>query len=51
MQISTIHSFCLDFLKNNGVVTNLFDDDSGEKKRLIIQKYKHILGFKNESFF
>lgn len=36
MQISTIHSFCLDFLKNNGIVTNLFDDDSGEKKRLII---------------
>ena len=50
MQISTIHSFCFDFLKKNGVVTNLFDDDSGEKKRLIIQKYKHVLGFKNEYF-
>ncbi len=48
MQISTIHSFCLDFLKNNGVATNLFDDDSGEKKRLFIKKYKYILGFKNE---
>lgn len=50
MQISTIHSFCLDFLKNNGIVTNLFDDDSGEKKRLIIQKYKSVLGFKNEFY-
>lgn len=50
MQISTIHSFCLDFLKNNGIVTNLFDDDSGEKRRLFIQKYKYKLGFKNEFY-
>lgn len=48
MQISTIHSFCLDFLKKRGNVTNLIDDDSGEKRRLFIQKYKYKLGFKNE---
>lgn len=50
MQISTIHSFCLDFLKKRGNVTNLIDDDSGEKRRLFIQKYKYKLGFKNESY-
>ncbi|WP_299523521.1 ATP-dependent DNA helicase [uncultured Methanobrevibacter sp.] len=50
MHISTIHSFCFDFLKNRGTVTNLFDDDSGEKKRLFIQKYKYELGFKNEFY-
>ena len=50
MQISTIHSFCLDFLKKRGNVTNLIDDDSGEKRRLFIQKYKYNLGFKNEFY-
>lgn len=50
MQISTIHSFCLDFLKKSGNVTNLIDDDSGEKRRLFIQKYKYKLGFKNEFY-
>lgn len=50
MQISTIHSFCLDFLKKRGNVTNLIDDDSGEKRRLFIQKYKYKLGFKNEFY-
>ena len=50
MQISTIHSFCLDFLKKRGNVTNLIDDDSGEKIRLFIQKYKYKLGFKNEFY-
>lgn len=50
MQISTIHSFCLDFLKKRGNVTNLSDDDSGEKRRLFIQKYKYKLGFKNEFY-
>ncbi|MBS6826583.1 MAG: ATP-dependent helicase [Methanobrevibacter smithii] len=49
MQISTIHSFCLDFLKKRGNVTNLIDD-SGEKRRLFIQKYKYKLGFKNEFY-
>lgn len=50
MQISTIHSFCLDFLKKRGNVTNLIDDDSGEKRMLFIQKYKYKLGFKNEFY-
>lgn len=50
MQISTIYSFCLDFLKKRGNVTNLIDDDSGEKRRLFIQKYKYKLGFKNEFY-
>ena len=50
MQISTIHSFCLDFLKKRGNVTNLIDDDSGEKRRLFIQKYEYKLGFKNEFY-
>lgn len=50
MQISTIHSFCLDFLKKRCNVTNLIDDDSGEKRRLFIQKYKYKLGFKNEFY-
>lgn len=50
MQISTIHSFCLDFLKKRGNVTNLIDDDSGEKRRLFIQIYKYKLGFKNEFY-
>lgn len=50
MHISTIHSFCLDFLKKRGNVTNLIDDDSGEKRRLFIQKYKYKLGFKNEFY-
>ena len=50
MQISTIRSFCLDFLKKRGNVTNLIDDDSGEKRRLFIQKYKYKLGFKNEFY-
>lgn len=50
MQISTIHSFCIDFLKKRGNVTNLIDDDSGEKRRLFIQKYKYKLGFKNEFY-
>lgn len=50
MHISTIHSFCLDFLKKRGNVTNLIDDDSGEKRMLFIQKYKYKLGFKNEFY-
>lgn len=50
MQISTIHSFCLDFSQKRGNVTNLIDDDSGEKRRLFIQKYKYKLGFKNEFY-
>ena len=46
MQISTIHSFCLDFLKSKNQKINLLDDDSEERKALFIQKYKNQLGFK-----
>ena len=42
--------FVLIFLKKRGNVTNLIDDDSGEKRRLFIQKYKYKLGFKNEFY-
>ena len=45
MQISTIHSFCLDFLKGKNQSLNLIADDSGEKKELFIQKHKYELGF------
>ena len=45
MQISTIHSFCLDFLKSRGEVFNLIDDDNAEKKSLFIQKHRKRLGF------
>ena len=42
MQISTIHSFCLEYLKTKNQVLNLIDDDSSEKKALFIQKFKDI---------
>lgn len=42
--------FVLIFSKKRGNVTNLIDDDSGEKRRLFIQKYKYKLGFKNEFY-
>ena len=45
MQISTIHSFCLDFLKKNGVNVTLIDDDNTERKELFIKKHKRELGF------
>lgn len=54
MQISTIHSFCLEYLKNlcsnkeKYSALTLIDDDASEKKTLFIQKYKRHLGFKKE---
>ena len=45
MQISTIHSFCLEFLKTKNQILNLIDDDSGERKNLFVQKNKDYLGF------
>ena len=45
MQISTIHSFCLDFLNKNGVNVTLIDDDNSEKKELFIRNHKKELGF------
>lgn len=49
MQISTIHSFCLEYLKSKNFSLNLLDDDTSEKKSLFIQKFKNELGFINES--
>jgi len=46
MQISTIHSFCLEFLKTKNKILNLIDDDSKERKNLFVQKNKDDLGFK-----
>ncbi|AMD17365.1 hypothetical protein TL18_04620 [Methanobrevibacter sp. YE315] len=48
MQISTIHSFCLEYLKTKNQFLNLIDDDSSEKKALFIQKFKDKLGFTKE---
>jgi len=49
MQISTIHSFCLEYLKSKNMSLTLLDDDTSEKKTLFIQKFKKELGFVNES--
>ena len=48
MQISTIHSFCLEYLKSKNMSLALLDDDTSEKKTLFIQKFKKELGFINE---
>lgn len=45
MQISTIHSFCLNFLKTKNQSLTLISDDNDEKKELFIQKHKYKLGF------
>ena len=55
MQISTIHSFCLEYLKNHCSnkedysSLTLIDDDTSERKSLFIQKFKGKLGFKGYS--
>lgn len=49
MQISTIHSFCLEYLKSKNMSLTLLDGDTSEKKTLFIQKFKKHLGFSNES--
>lgn len=48
MQISTIHSFCLQFLKDKNNSINLLDDDTEERKALFIDKFRKELGFTNE---
>lgn len=45
MQISTIHSFCIEFLKERNRSINLIDDDSDERKALFVQKYRGLMGF------
>ena len=49
MRISTIHSFCLDYLRTKDEFFTLLDDDTSEKKDLFIQKFKEELGFIDES--
>lgn len=49
MQISTIHSFCLEYLKSKDIPVTLIDDDTSERKTLIVKKYKEELGFKKYS--
>ena len=49
MQISTIHSFCLEYLKSKNQSLTLLDDEASEKKTLFIKKFKKELGFINES--
>ena len=39
MQISTIHSFCLNYLKGKNQILNLIDDDTKERKKLFIKKH------------
>ena len=54
MHISTIHSFCFDYLKNvcknkeRYSALTLIDDDASEKKSLFIQKSIEDLGFVKE---
>ena len=38
MQISTIHSFCLEYLKSKNQSLTLLDDDTSEKKNIIYSK-------------
>ena len=45
MQISTIHSFCLEFLKDRNRTIHLIDDDSDERKELFVRRNKRRLGF------
>ena len=56
MQISTIHSFCLNYLKNLKEGShkkyenlNLIDDDASERKTLFLKKHKKEIGFKDYS--
>ena len=48
MQISTIHSFCIEYLKTKDRNYKLIDDDNSEKKQLLIIKNMKKLGFRNE---
>ena len=48
MQISTIHSFCLQYLKDKNNSINLLDDDTEERKALFVDKFRKELGFTNE---
>ena len=49
MQISTIHSFCLKYLKSKNMSLNLIDDDASERKTLFVKKFKDLLCFTGPS--
>lgn len=49
MQISTIHSFCLEYLKGKNLSLSLLDGDTSERKTLFVEKFKKELGFVNEA--
>ena len=49
MQISTIHSFCFELLKENlDENIQVLDDDFNSKKSMFIYKNRYRLGFKND---
>ena len=49
MQISTIHSFCLKYLKSKNMSVTFIDDDASERKTLFVKKFKELLGFTGAS--
>lgn len=48
MQISTIHSFCLEYLKSKNQSITLLDDGTEERKALFVDKFREKLGFTDE---
>jgi len=51
MQISTIHSFCSELLRESGKSGfNLLDDDFDERKNMFIRRYRDELGLKREAY-
>ena len=49
MQISTIHSFCLKYLKSKNMSVTFIDYDASERKTLFVKKFKELLGFTGAS--
>ena len=49
MHISTIHSFCLDLVKEKGFNFEFYDDDYNERRFMFIYKHIKELGFVNEA--
>ena len=51
MQISTIHSFCSELLREAGKSGfNILDDDFNERKNMFIRRYRDELGLKREAY-
>ena len=50
MQISTIHSFCAELLRDNGKSGfRVLDDDFDERRSMFIRRYRKELGFTREA--